>query len=203
MILVQAVFWFVLALLLACVEIESEGKYGWAQRMPTWYRTKGIPAKIFGFLLGKKPLTGYHLFLISFVFVMFHMPFVVQMHWSIFQELVCIALFIAWWILEDFIWFILNPYYGIKNFKKSNIWWHGRECWVFGLIPIDYIHGLAASLILVCIAGLLENVGLIVKHFQILGWWVLFLMITIVSAPLYRRWYFKMREFDDRKNIGL
>ena len=201
MILVQAVFWFVLALLLACVEIESEGKYGWAQRMPTWYRTKGIPAKIFGFLLGKKPLTGYHLFLISFIFLMFHMPFVMQMYWSLAQELVCIALLIAWWILEDFIWFILNPYYGIKNFKRSNIWWHSKRCWLFGLVPMDYIYGLTASVIVVCIAGLLKDVGLIFKHLQILGLWILFLTIIIVSAPLYKKWYFKMRE-DDRRNIG-
>jgi hypothetical protein len=37
--------------------------------------------------------------------------------------------------IEDFLWFVLNPYYGIKNFRKEKIWWH-KKWW--GPVPTLY-----------------------------------------------------------------
>jgi len=33
------------------------------------------------------------------------------------------------------LWFVLNPHYGIKNFRKGKIWWH-KQWW--GPVPALY-----------------------------------------------------------------
>jgi hypothetical protein len=33
------------------------------------------------------------------------------------------------------LWFVLNPHYGIKNFRKGKIWWH--KTW-WGPVPALY-----------------------------------------------------------------
>jgi hypothetical protein len=37
--------------------------------------------------------------------------------------------------LEDFLWFVFNPHYGIKKFRKGEIWWH--KTW-WGPVPSLY-----------------------------------------------------------------
>ena len=32
---------------LACIEIEIEGGYGWVQRLPTWWLSRGIVGRIY------------------------------------------------------------------------------------------------------------------------------------------------------------
>jgi len=58
-----SLFWFFLAAVFAAIEIEIEGKHGWAEKTSTWFRTQGVPAKLYGLLMGGKPLTGYHMFM--------------------------------------------------------------------------------------------------------------------------------------------
>ena len=41
------VFWCLFAFAITGLEIESEGKYGWAEKMPTWYRTTGFAARVY------------------------------------------------------------------------------------------------------------------------------------------------------------
>ena len=43
-------------------------------------------------------------------------------------------------MLEDFLWFVLNPHFGLANFKPDKIWWH-RTWW--GGAPRDYYYGTA------------------------------------------------------------
>ena len=56
----RVVFLFVYALLFALVEIEIEGPYGWAERLPTWFRVTTPAARFYGLFMRGKPLTGYH-----------------------------------------------------------------------------------------------------------------------------------------------
>ncbi|HSQ77288.1 MAG TPA: hypothetical protein VLN91_00195, partial [Nitrospirota bacterium] len=39
------------------------------------------------------------------------------------------------WIIEDFLWFVLNPAFGINNFSQNKIPWHKQ--WFLGM-PVDY-----------------------------------------------------------------
>jgi hypothetical protein len=43
---------------------------------------------------------------------------------------------IVFFIVEDFLWFVLNPAYGIRRFRKQHIWWHSPTWW--WIMPRDY-----------------------------------------------------------------
>ena len=45
---------------LAAIEIEIEGGWGWAERLPTWWRSRGLVGRAYGVAMGRRPLTGYH-----------------------------------------------------------------------------------------------------------------------------------------------
>ncbi len=40
------------------------------------------------------------------------------------------------WIVEDFLWFALNPAYGLAKFNPQSIPWHKH--WLLG-VPVDYL----------------------------------------------------------------
>ncbi len=124
-ILIGAFFW-------AKMEIEIEGPHGWASNLPTWKIDKHILLDLF---YGGRPLTGYHLWAFSVVFFIFHMPIVWVESWSIRKELNVIGGYYLFWVMEDVLWFILNPNFGWRKFGFKNIWWHKH--WFLGL-PFDY-----------------------------------------------------------------
>jgi hypothetical protein len=198
---VTALFWFSFALLIAAVEIESEGKWGWAEKAPTWYRVDGVAAKIYGALMSGKPLTGYHLVMFIFPLFIFHIPFFAGVQWTVKRELMACAMYFAWCPLWDFLWFVLNPHYGIANFSKANVWWHAKSIWVAGLFPVDY---LVAWIVSVGFAATSCKVGekdwTPLKHHGItMGLFLIFTFASFVTvAPLYKRYYKTMRERDDR-----
>lgn len=131
MIVLYFLFAILLSLILALLEIQIEGKDGWAQRLPTWryYRPwfKYLPG-------GNKPLTGYHSYLWSLLFIYSHLAFLFTI-WSIGKELIILSFLIFVLRLEDFLWFVLNPNYGISKFKRGFISWHKQ--WL-GLLPTQY-----------------------------------------------------------------
>lgn len=67
--LFSGIFFGFLALLIAVAEIEMEGKYGWAQKLPTWYKKQPK------FWLKGKPMTGYHVVMFPIFFLLFHIPY--------------------------------------------------------------------------------------------------------------------------------
>jgi hypothetical protein len=129
--------WFLLfvplaAFMWAKMEIEIEGRHGWAAKLPTWRIEKHILLDIF---LGGRPLTGYHAWAFGFVFLVFQLPFFWGGFWSWRAECHVVAAELIFWVIEDFLWFVLNPHYGWSRFHRREIWWHKR--WVAGL-PLDY-----------------------------------------------------------------
>ena len=46
------------------------------------------------------------------------------------------AFLILFWTVEDFLWFVANPAYGLKRFTPKHIPWHRRSWW--GIMPRDY-----------------------------------------------------------------
>jgi hypothetical protein len=130
--------------LFAKVEIQIEGGDGWAAKLPTWR----IENRLTEILYGGRPLTGYHLYVQLFVLVFCHLPFAFGLPFSARSEALVLAFMVFFWILEDFLWFVVNPRFGIKKFKASEIWWH-RKAWLV-IAPREYFTagGLAVFLYL-------------------------------------------------------
>nr|WP_314545508.1 hypothetical protein [uncultured Massilia sp.] len=120
------------AYLFARVEVEIEGEAGWAANLPTWRIEEHILLDIFW---GGRALTGYHLWMFSFIGVFFHFPLFFMGAWSPQLEARVMASVMVFWIVEDFLWFVINPAFGWRRFRREHVSWHKR--WAFGA-PIDY-----------------------------------------------------------------
>lgn len=125
--------WVVLtAFFFSEVEIQIEGPAGWASGLPTWRIEKHWLLDIFW---GGRPMTGYHAWVFSFMFLVFHLGVFINLEWSLRTEAKIIAVLMLFWIIEDFLWFVLNPAFGISNFSQNNIPWHKQ--WFLNM-PVDY-----------------------------------------------------------------
>jgi hypothetical protein len=123
-------FMVFLACILALWEVQIEGKDGWAANLPGWRLEKGWFVR----LMGGRPITGYHLFMTLFLITLVHLPlFFVAWSWRL--ESLLIGFYLGMVLLEDFMWFVFNPHYGIQSFHKGKIWWH-RSWW--GPVPAFY-----------------------------------------------------------------
>lgn len=128
----------------ANLEIQIEGRNGWAASLPTWKVDRHILLDLF---YGGRPLTGYHLWAFCSVLFFFHLPFFVGHAWSFKLERMALGGYALFWVLEDAIWFLLNPHFGPSKFKQHLIWWHKR--W-FLYLPVDYwVLGALAAVLLV------------------------------------------------------
>jgi hypothetical protein len=131
-------FLFVVALVaiaaaFARLEIEIEGREGWAAALPTWR----IENRWTRWLLGSRPITGYHVWVHVFVLLFLHLPYaasLVRPSWA--TEFRLLAFLVLFWILEDFLWFVLNPAYGLARFRQEHVWWYARSWW--GFFPREY-----------------------------------------------------------------
>lgn len=122
----------VLAFLFANLEIQIEGAAGWAANLPTW-RIESHP--LLAIFWGGKPLTGYHLWAFTFMAAVFHLPLVMLRTFTRKLEGRILGSVMVFWILEDWLWFVLNPAFGLARFKPDSVPWH--KAWVLGL-PTDY-----------------------------------------------------------------
>lgn len=130
------------AIFFAEVEIQIEGPAGWAASLPTWRIEHHWLLDIFW---GGRPLTGYHAWAFSFMFLVFHLGVFIAQKWSWRIETRIIASLMLFWIIEDFLWFIFNPAFGISNFSPDKVAWHTH--WFLG-IPADYWNFTIVSAIL-------------------------------------------------------
>ncbi len=201
--LLKAGFFFLFCLVLAGIEVEAEGKFGWAQNMPTWYRTRGIWARIYMKILGGRPLTGYHSFMFVFPGIIFHSQFFFGLEWNLSREFQSLSIYFVAMCLWDFLWFVINPSYMWEKFKPQNIWWHSKSPWIFGL-PLDYFTAWFISILFATLAGwVAKDFNILYDHLLLLLLLFSFTVITIFFAPQYHRWYWAMREEDDRPSAGI
>lgn len=131
----------IFAFLIAKLEGNIEGAYPWAKKLPT----KRYKNWLTNYIFDDKEITGYHIWLFSTLFLLFHYHFLIETSWSIKDELVTLSAFMIFVILEDFLSIILNPYFGIRKFKHKYLTWHPH--WI-GFIPLSYIQGLILSALL-------------------------------------------------------
>lgn len=132
----------VLAWMFANAEIQIEGDAGWAANLPTWRIEHHWLLDVFW---GGRAMTGYHMWVFSFVAVFFHFPLFFMAQWSLQLEARVIACVMLFWVLEDFLWFVINPAFGWKRFTPADVPWHKH--WGFGA-PVDYwIFGATGTLL--------------------------------------------------------
>ncbi len=138
---------FFLSLLLALIEIEIEGKNGWAVKTET-FRKDLTKIRYIKKISWSRELTGYHLFLNIFLFMLFHMPYFFGYPLTLGNELELLGYFFLFGVTWDFLWFVLNPYYGIRKFKKNEIPWFSQNRWVFGdRVSIPHVLHLCTGLV--------------------------------------------------------
>ena len=148
-VIITNIYLFVMAVVLAILEIQIEGEHGWAKKLPTWRPHPDHPvARIYAKIMSGKELTGYHAAMFTFVFLIFHLPYVFGLTFTIDHWLKTLSLFFIFVALWDFLWFVLNPYYPLKNFAKNN---PNHKEFFLGM-PTDYYYSVAFSLILACLA---------------------------------------------------
>ena len=121
-----------LAYFFANVEIQIEGGAGWAASLPTWRIEQHWLLDIFW---GGRAMTGYHAWVFPFIALFFHLPLFFTGHWSWRAQARVIGCVMLFWIVEDFLWFALNPAYGLARFRADAIPWHKH--WL-GPVPVDY-----------------------------------------------------------------
>ena len=131
-----------MAVLFAKLEIQIEGPHGWAADLPTWRLPEGSAWRR---LFGGRPITGYHVYAFAFMAAAFHLPLVVSGGFSLPLEARILASLALFWTLEDFLWFALNPAFGLRRFRREFIPWHPH--WLWG-VPVDYLVMAAGAAVL-------------------------------------------------------
>jgi len=128
------VFLLLTSTIFALLEIQIEGKNGWAGKLPTWRKAVNQRG-LLGFVVDpNQPRTGYHTYLWAFIFAISHFVFLLT-PWDIQKEIYVLSYYVLLTAVEDFLWFVFNPYYGLKKFKKGEIPWHTN--WFLG-VPRTY-----------------------------------------------------------------
>jgi hypothetical protein len=190
-----SLYWFLVAMSIAIFEIELEGKYGWAEKSATWSR-KFIPPKAFRLFSGARVLTGYHLFLNIFLFLFMHSPFFFGVEFTVIAELKLLATYLVWTIFWDFLWFILNPYYGWKKFAPKAVWWFGEEPWLMNKLPVKYFIQIGVSLFLIILAVYIgAEKALLTNHLMMIFLFILFTVIThFLIRPLFHNYYWALHK---------
>jgi len=203
-VLAVSAFLFLLACLFGSFEIEAEGKYGWGEKMPTWYRVNG-PARLY-VKVTNKPLTGYHAALFFVPIMVFFYPMIAAGRVTLAGSLAAVATYYAWVVVWDFSWFVLNPHYGWKQFRPNSVWWFGHEPWLAGRVPMSYVSAWVTAAALAALSGWSGGgvIHALSRQGQQFGWYALGLvLLATVGAPLFGRYYRRMRQHDERELAGI
>lgn len=151
------------------IEIELEGKNGWMTKIPT--------ANVV--YVGGKHLTLYHIYMILIIItgVCFQnrMEFTFK---SFFHSASYVFLFL---LLEDVLWFIFNPYFTIKKYKKDVVWWHSKQPWIYG-IPFHNYLTITLNCIIAYITGISDIIYSIIYS-------IIFVGLSVLLSPLYHEFY--------------
>jgi hypothetical protein len=136
---------FAICFLLASLEVQIEGANGWASNLPTWR----VVDPRFTWIFGGRPITGYHVYLNLLLITFFHLPLLFT-RFTLRKEAALLSGFGMIAVLWDFLWFVINPHFGIEKYSPEFIWWFKH--WRLGF-PVDYYLGLAISLIMNLLPG--------------------------------------------------
>lgn len=179
----------VFGILLALLEIEIEGKHGWAKNLPTWRKDSSSS------LVFLRSITGYHSILFLMILFLNHIVYIGFFGWSwIIDELMILSFHFFLVIYWDFLWFVLNPHYTYKKFKKEHIAWYTDSSWI-AWFPIDYWYAIAFSGGLVGLRFVMDGAHTIIDEYLltcIIG--IIIWVGLIFISPLYHKFYNFMRQ---------
>ena len=98
-------------------EAYMEGKGGWAANQVGWKIDLGV-----GFL--RKPLDAYHFWCWVVMIPMFLMLPFIMFGWNAHLFWLVIIGALLGIVIEDFLWFVINPIFPFRDFKPEKVWWH-------------------------------------------------------------------------------
>ncbi len=134
--LIFFVFVIITSLMFSFLEIQSEGQNGWAEKFPTWR----FHNKWTNLIMANRPLTGYHFYFFLFMISIAHLPYGLGLlPPSAMAETRILSFILFFFVLEDFLWFIMNPAYGITHFRPEFIWWHSND-WLWFMPRLYWIY---------------------------------------------------------------
>lgn len=129
--------WVAIAfIIMSYLEKTIEGPNAWAKKSYGWK-----------FKISKNlSITEYHLTFWTFILMLGFLPFIIY-GFNLKLLGILISAFAVGFIVEDFFYFVVNPYWGLKNFNKRNAGWYpwlkiGRF-----QIPLSYIVGIALAIL--------------------------------------------------------
>lgn len=145
--LYQSIYLFLSALVLAFIEVQIEGKHGWASNLPTWTAPDKWYGRLYSKIMAGKTLTGYHLGIFFFVLLFLHYPLILSGAYNWQAELAVLSNFFIFVVFWDYLWIIINPHYGVlRRRPRLDVWWH--KIW-WGPWPRDYYLGILLSWLLI------------------------------------------------------
>lgn len=161
----HSLFIAIFAILFSMLEIEVEGNDGgWAKNIPTSQSGIGI-------------FTNYHIIMnIMIILVVSYSTFVLTNNIYI-----VIFFIISWFAIEDFCWFVLNPYFTIDKYTKKDIWWHSNQTWIYN-IPLHNILSFCAIILIIYLNDDIELLNNLI-------FMIIIVIIIIIIAPYYHMWY--------------
>lgn len=178
----MGIYFFVIAFILAQLEIQIEGAHGWAEKLPTWRWDSPAVLRWAG-----KPITGYHVYLLLFIVLFIHLPLMSQ-GWTLEREGETLSLFFLLAVFWDFLWFVCNPHFGLARFKAGQVWWFKK--WLLGF-PASYFSGLVLSMLAYAAPGL--QPGSLSWNERAVRWGSVFAMlligtlVTVATTQVRRR----------------
>ena len=159
------------SLVYALIEIELEGKNGWMTKIPT--------AKVA--YMGGKHMTLYHIYMI--LMITLSVAYQNNMQYTINSFLYSASYVFLFLLLEDFLWFVFNPYFTIKRYKRREIWWHASQPWILGVPMHNYIVG-GINLVISYVTGYTDIAWALTNA-------VAFSILCTLIAPYYHIFYQK------------
>lgn len=174
---VDAAFVFAFAVIFALIEIEIEGKHGWAAKLPTARNVVGH-------------LTLYHVYMVSLAvlvvsgFVYFRergpcKAVATRSSTPLYVVAKIAVHVILYLLLQDFLWFVLNPHYTLAGYKSESIGWHGG--W-WGGLPLFNFVGLGVVAIVMAVFRKQELWAAFATYIALL-------LGVCATSPLYHAFY--------------
>ena len=139
----------------------------------------------------------------SLPLVILHLPFGYGADWSVAAEVMVLATYLAFAIGWDYLWFILNPAYGLRRFRRGQVWWYpgpgSAACRTSTTSPWARRSRSPPSR-----GRSVEEPTRWPQQGRLVGGLALLCLVAMAAAPAYRRWYRWMRrpEADEHEAVA-
>lgn len=127
-------FWIIIGFAsISFWEAYIEGKHGGAEKQVGWVW------RIFGLRL-----TGYHLMLFGVTLPVFLLLPLIAHGYDGKMLAVIICGYSVGIIVEDFLWFVVNPAFKFRDFRPAKVWWY--PWWRIGPIHMPIIYPMSIGI---------------------------------------------------------